>query len=55
MRADVGDWIIRGIKDELYTCKPDIFDTTYEPAAPPNVGRAGQTAGAGDPQGGAAQ
>lgn len=30
MRADYGDWIIRGIKGELYPCKPDIFDTTYE-------------------------
>lgn len=27
------DWIIRGIKGELYPCKPDIFATTYEPAA----------------------
>jgi hypothetical protein len=32
MRADVGDWIIRGVKGELYPCKPDIFDATYEPA-----------------------
>jgi hypothetical protein len=32
MRADVGDWIIRGIKGELYPCKPDIFAATYEPA-----------------------
>lgn len=32
MRADVGDWIIRGIKGELYPCKPDIFEATYEPA-----------------------
>jgi hypothetical protein len=31
MRADVGDWIIRGVKGELYPCKPDIFETTYEP------------------------
>ncbi len=30
MRADLGDWIIRGIKGELYPCKPDIFDATYE-------------------------
>lgn len=30
MRADVGDWIIRGIKGELYPCKPDIFAATYE-------------------------
>ena len=28
--ADVGDWIIRGIKGELYPCKPDIFAATYE-------------------------
>jgi hypothetical protein len=25
-----GDWIIRGVKGELYPCKPDIFDATYE-------------------------
>jgi hypothetical protein len=25
-----GDYIIRGIKGELYPCKPDIFDATYE-------------------------
>ena len=30
MRADVGDWIIEGVKGELYPCKPDIFDETYE-------------------------
>ena len=27
-----GDWIIRGVKGELYPCKPDIFEATYEPA-----------------------
>lgn len=32
MRADYGDWIIRGVKGELYPCKPDIFEATYEPA-----------------------
>ena len=31
MRGDVGDWIIRGVKGELYPCKPDIFEATYEP------------------------
>ena len=31
MVADVGDWIIRGLKGEFYPCKPDIFDATYEP------------------------
>jgi hypothetical protein len=30
MRVDPGDWIIRGVKNELYPCKPDIFAQTYE-------------------------
>jgi len=24
------DWIIEGVKDEFYTCKPDVFAATYE-------------------------
>jgi hypothetical protein len=32
MRAEVGDWVIQGVKGELYPCKPDIFAATYEPA-----------------------
>lgn len=32
MRAEPGDWIIQGVKGELYPCKPDIFAETYEPA-----------------------
>lgn len=35
MRANVGDWIIRGVKGEFYPCKPDIFAATYEPATSP--------------------
>ena len=31
MVARQNDWIIRGIKGELYPCKPDIFEATYEP------------------------
>jgi hypothetical protein len=31
MCAQPGDWIIRGVKGELYPCKPDIFAMTYEP------------------------
>ena len=31
MRADIGDWIIRGVQGEFYPCKPDIFEQTYEP------------------------
>lgn len=30
--ASQGDWIIKGVKGELYPCKPDIFELTYEPA-----------------------
>lgn len=26
-----GDWIILGVKGELYPCKPDIFEMTYDP------------------------
>lgn len=32
MTASQGDWIIRGIHGELYPCKPDIFEQTYEAA-----------------------
>jgi hypothetical protein len=31
MRAEPGDWIIQGIKGEIYPCKPDIFAAAYEP------------------------
>jgi len=34
MEATEGDWIIRGIKGELYPCKPDIFAATYEQVQP---------------------
>ena len=30
MKVSVGDYIIRGIRGELYPCKPDIFEATYE-------------------------
>ncbi|MEG7333236.1 hypothetical protein [Bacillus sp. 0102A] len=30
MTAQVGDYIIRGVGGELYPCKPDIFEKTYE-------------------------
>jgi hypothetical protein len=32
MTAHTGDWIIRGVQGELYPCKPDVFEATYEPA-----------------------
>ncbi len=30
MTAQVGDYIIKGVKGELYPCKPDIFEETYD-------------------------
>ncbi len=32
MRANQGDYVIRGVNEEIYPCKPDIFDKTYEAA-----------------------
>lgn len=32
MVANLGDWVIRGVNGEVYPCKPDIFEKTYEPA-----------------------
>jgi hypothetical protein len=29
-RADIGDWIIKGVKGEFYPIKNDIFLETYE-------------------------
>lgn len=29
MVGNIGDWIIKGVKGELYPCKPDIFELTY--------------------------
>lgn len=30
MLARLDDWIIRGVKGEIYPCTPDIFEATYE-------------------------
>lgn len=30
MCADEGDYIIQGVEGEIYPCKPDIFEKTYE-------------------------
>ena len=30
IRAEPGDWIIKGVNGEFYPCKPDIFEKTYE-------------------------
>lgn len=29
-RADIGDWIIKGVAGEYYPCKPSIFAMTYD-------------------------
>lgn len=48
MRADFGDWIIKGVKGEFYPCKPDIFEATYEPVvAQPAPAEDGPYAGLG--------
>lgn len=35
MEAQAGDWIIKGVRGELYPCKPEIFAATYEAAPEP--------------------
>jgi len=30
MRANIGDWIIKGVQGEFYPCRADIFEQTYE-------------------------
>lgn len=30
MRAEIGDYIIRGLRGEFYPCKPDVFHKKYE-------------------------
>lgn len=32
MTAQPGDWIVKGVKGELYPVRSDIFAETYEPA-----------------------
>ena len=31
MTANKGDWIIKGISNEFYPCRNDIFEKTYKP------------------------
>lgn len=33
LTASPGDFIIRGVQGEFYSCKPDIFEATYEVVA----------------------
>lgn len=34
MKANVGDYIIKGVEGEIYPCKPDIFEKTYKKVYP---------------------
>lgn len=40
MTANVGDYIIKGVKGEIYPCKPDIFEVTYDKVEIHNTGNA---------------
>lgn len=31
--VSIGDYVIQGVNGELYPCKPDIFEKTYEEAS----------------------
>lgn len=31
MKAEIGDYIIKGLRGEFYPCKPDVFEKKYEP------------------------
>jgi hypothetical protein len=30
IKADKGDWVIKGVSGERYPCKPDTFEMMYE-------------------------
>lgn len=30
LRADLGDYVIRGVQGEFYPCRSDVFEATYE-------------------------
>lgn len=37
MRAEVGDWIIKGVVGEVYPCKSDVFEKTYDIVTDPEA------------------
>lgn len=41
MKANVGDYIIKGVNGEFYPCKQDIFEKTYDKADDSSVMRFG--------------
>lgn len=32
LRAEIGDYVIQGVKGEIYPCRADIFEATYDAA-----------------------
>ena len=38
VRVSVDDWILRGVKGELYPCKPDVLALTYDVLGPDRDG-----------------
>jgi hypothetical protein len=32
LQINPSDWLIKGVKGELYPCKDSVFQATYEPA-----------------------
>lgn len=42
LSANIGDWIIRGVKGEFYACKPDIFAATYDQGTDSGAAPAGR-------------
>jgi hypothetical protein len=49
MTAELGDWIIKGVKGEFYPCKPGIFEASYESAPEPTAETRGDAAFPSDP------
>jgi len=43
------DWIVRGVRGELYPVKPDIFEATYEPVRSDPPGELGDSGVGTDP------
>ncbi len=39
LKANIGDWIIKGVKGEFYPRKPDIFEQTYQLFEPTDTSR----------------
>lgn len=37
LRAEEGDWVVRGVAHEYYPVKPDVFGATYELVADDEV------------------